>query len=439
MKTLRTRIQNKKATLGIVGLGYVGLPVAAVFAREGFRVIGVDINQSRVETIRKGECPIEGREPGLAKLLEQVVGEGQFEATSEYSYLANADVILIAVETPIEDDHIPQYRALRAAISSLGRVMKIGTLIIVESTIAPGTMRSTVLPLIEEHSGLVVNKEFYLGHCPERVMPGKLLHNIRNVSRVVGGSTPETAQTMIDLYRHIVDAELDAVDLVTAEIVKTAENAYRDVNIAFANELALICEAVGGDVWKIRKLINKSPGRYVLYPGAGVGGHCIPKDPWLLVYGVKNKEDLVRLIPISRAINDAMPAHVLDLARETLKSVGTSLVGTKILVLGYAYLENSDDDRNSPSRKLTELAQNEGAEVIIHDPYIRNYDGNFYELAEGCSCAIIMVKHPDYQELDVDVLANRLLKPIIIDGRNTFEGEPSSATNLIYRLIGVKP
>jgi len=196
--------------------------------------------------------------------------------------------------------------------------------------------------------------------------------------------TPETAETMVRFYRCIIQADLDPADWITAELVKTVENAYRDVQIAFANEVALICEALGGDVWKVRELVNKSPYRQMHLPGAGVGGHCIPKDPWLLVYGVEGKDVPVRLIPTARAVNDSMPAHVADLLEGALAHAGRSLEGARILVLGYAYLEDSDDTRNSPSEALVKILLERGAGVVIHDPYVAGYQGDVYEMATGC-------------------------------------------------------
>ena len=222
-------------------------------------------------------------------------------------------------------------------------------------------MQSLVLPLLEQSSATRVNEGFYLGICPERVMPGKLLANLKSVSRVVGGITRETAETMVLLYRAIIEAELDITDCVTAELVKTVENAYRDVQIAFANEVALICAAVGGDVWTVRELVNKSPGRQMLMPGAGVGGHCIPKDPWLLAYSVKHKGIPLKLIPAARSVNNSMPGEVMDLLLEALATRGLSISGSRILVMGYAYLEESNDTRNSPSEVLVRLLIEKGA------------------------------------------------------------------------------
>jgi UDP-N-acetyl-D-mannosaminuronic acid dehydrogenase len=429
---LRDKIEDRSAVIGVIGLGYVGLPVAAVFADAGFNVIGVDLISDRVDLINSGRSPIEGKEPGLSELLEEVAGSGNFFATTDYTQLAEADVVLIAVETPVDEDHIPRFEALSAALTSLGPVLRQGSLVIVESTITPGTMDRLVLPLLEEISQSSVNEGFYLGHCPERVMPGKLLHNLRTVGRVCGGHTPETSQVMVELYKHIVDADLDKADCVTAELVKTAENAYRDVNIAFANELALICEAVGGDVWKVRELVNKSPGRNVLLPGVGVGGHCIPKDPWLLVHGIEGMNTSVGLISAARDVNDNMPIHIADLTVEALKEAGIAISKANVLILGYAYLENSDDERNSPSAVLVEQLRERGAEVTIHDPHITRFNGDAKGMAHGKDALILAVAHDAYRQLNIDTLG----VPVIIDGRGIWRTVSPGSAILSFRLIG---
>lgn len=437
MNELRTRIENKNAKIAVIGLGYVGLPVAALFAETGYEVLGVEIHADLVENINAGICPIAGDEPGLADLLSKVAATGRLRATLDYSELTDRDVILIAVETPVDENNIPRYEALRAVLVSLGPVLKDGALVIVESTISPGTMDKLVLPLLEQHSGKKLNEGFYLGTCPERVMPGKLLKNMKTLSRVAGGMTPETSQTMVALYRHIVQAELDEADCVTAELVKTTENAYRDVQIAFANEIALICEAVGGDVWKVRELVNKSPFRQMHLPGAGVGGHCIPKDGWLLAYGAKDKNVPVRLIPISRAINDSMPGHMVELLADALAGAGRALKGARIAVLGYAYLEDSDDSRNSPSETLVRILRERGADPVIHDPWITEYNSDLLERVKGCDAAVVMVAHSAYKNLNLKKLKSVLRIPLLVDGRKAFKAEQVQISGLVYRSVGL--
>ena len=433
---LRTKLERKDARLAVIGLGYVGLPVAAMLAETGFDVLGVEIRAERVEKINRGVCPIEGEEPGLADLLAAVVGSGKLRATANYADLKDRDVLLIDVETPVDEHNEPRYEALRSALKSLGSVLKKGALVIIESTIAPRTMSEMVLPLLEAGSGGKVNSDFYLGNCPERVMPGKLLKNLRSLSRVVGGMTTETSETMIALYSHIVQADLDPADCITAELVKTTENAYRDVNIAFANEVALICEAVGADVWKVRELVNKSPYRNMHLPGAGVGGHCIPKDPWLLAYGVKDKDVPLRLIPNARAVNDSMPLHMLELLQDALTEIGHDLKGARVAVLGYAYLEDSDDTRNSPSEILVGHLRELGAELVIHDPWVEAYAGDLMECIKECDAAVVMVAHSAYRTLDLQVLKSALRLPVLIDGRHLFTASQVRPAGFIYRGIG---
>jgi UDP-N-acetyl-D-mannosaminuronic acid dehydrogenase len=433
---MKTKIEARTAVVGVIGLGYVGLPVACAFAEKGFGVIGVELQGDRVALINDGRNPIAGDEPGLAELLAEVVNNGCLRATTDYSELAAADVILIDVETPVDDDHRPRYAALKSACRSLGLVMKRGALVIVESTIAPGTMDGVVRPLLEEVTGWSADDHFYLGACPERVMPGKLLANLRGMSRVCGGGTPETAATMMAFYRHIVAADLDSADLVTAELVKTTENAYRDVQIAFANEVALICEVVGGDVWQVRELVNKSPYRQMHLPGAGVGGHCIPKDPWLLAHSAQDKA-AVRLIPSARAVNDSMPLHLAGLVMRAIAAYyNQPNAKSKVAVLGYAYLENSDDTRNSPSKGLISCLAERGVAVVVHDPWVARYQGDLMARVQGCDAAVLMVAHQAYRDLDLAALRRALRTPILVDGRHVFDAATAREAGLIYYGLG---
>jgi UDP-N-acetyl-D-mannosaminuronic acid dehydrogenase len=412
--SLLEAIESKTANVVVLGLGYVGLPVACLFAEAGFPVVGIRRSQDKVDMINRGICPIEGREPGLAELLARVATEGRFRATTDYKVCREAQVVLIAVETPVDPvTRKPAYRALRQALTDLGRHLASGTMVIIESTIAPGTMEQVVKPILEQTSGLRTNEDFYLVNCPERVMPGKLLTNIRRCHRVVGGMSPEAAELAVKLYRHVVQADLDPVDCLTAELVKTMENTYRDVQIAFANEMALLCESMGADVWRVRGLVNKSPFRDMHLPGAGVGGHCLPKDPWLLVSNAGDGFES-RLISAARAINDDMPLHVADLTVDALREAGRDIAGARVAVLGYAYLENSDDTRNSPSAVLVEKLRAQGAEVVVHDPYVPEYRGDLLERVQGCDAVVVMVRHEEYRALPAQVLD----APVIVDGRN---------------------
>ena len=380
LQELKQKIENKSARIGVIGLGYVGLPVACMFARAGFKTTGIDIDNDRVEMIQNGENPIKGIEPGMDELVADVIQSGNLSVSSDYSALSDVDALTISVQTPVdESDHKPRFAHMRSALGSLGKVLKEGALVIIESTVAPGTMQRVIIPALEEATGGKVGEYFWVGHCPERVTPGRLIHNITTMDRAVGGYTPEVAEIMVSLYSNIVDGSLDPTDVLTAEIVKTTENAYRDVQIAFANEVARISEALGADVWKVRELVNKVPGRNMLYPGAGVGGHCITKDSWLLIANVADQVQ-PQLIPTARHVNRYMPEHVANLTDDTLKSQGIALSDATIAVLGYAYMENSDDTRDTPSEAYIEIIRERGATNLrIHDPFVHKYKGNLNE------------------------------------------------------------
>ena len=432
ISALRSAIDDRTASIGVVGLGYVGLPAACVLAEVGFNVRGIDIDVRRVGLINNGQSPIEGNEPGLAELLVRVIETQRLRASTSHDDLRDADVVLICVDTPVEADHRPRFKALTEACMQLGEVLKDGALVIVESTIAPGTIDGVVKPALERPAGRRSGKAFHIGHCPERVMPGKLLGNMRTMSRVCGGSSREIAETMIALYSTFVDADLDPADCLTAELVKTAENAYRDVGIAFANQLALICELTGGDVWQVRELVNKSPGRNVLYPGGGVGGHCIPKDPWLLAAPLGEGAE-TSLLGVARRINDGMPAHVASLVAQFAPPGD----GARIAVLGYAYLENTDDARNSPSRSLVEILNAKGYQIAVHDPFVKDYAGDLMDIFRETDCAVLMVAHSAYRELDLATAAQYMRHACLVDARGFFSANALAAAGFQFRTIGV--
>ncbi len=436
MDKLAKAIRDKEAKIAVIGLGYVGLPVACTFAQSGFQVLGVERDRARAAEIREGLCPISGKEPGLAELLAEAIKGGRLQVTTDYAGCREGDVALIAVETPIDSvSKKPSYEALQAALGALGSNLRRGTLVVIESTVAPQTMQKVVKPLLEVTSGLKADEDFYLAYCPERVMAGKLLANLRTCNRVIGGMSLQAAQLARELYQHIVEADLDMTDALTAELVKTTENAYRDVQIAFANEIALLCENVGADVYEVRQLVNKSPYRAMHMPGAGVGGHCTPKDPWLLLHGAGGRLQ-PRLIPTARTVNDGMPLHVAELAEDGLAEAGKALRDAKVAVLGYAYLENTGDARNSPTIPLVQRLQALGAKVKIHDPHFAEYGISLEEVLAGSDCVIVMVAHDEYRTIDLAALREWVATPVLIDGRNVFDKGKARKLGFIYKGVG---
>ena len=442
MKNLEKKIKNKSAKIAVIGIGYVGLPVACLLAKAGFRVTGINRGKEKVDLVNSGISPIEGKEPGLSELVKEVVKSGKLTATTDYSFCRQSDIILIAVETPVDErTKTPRYEALRSALQSLAKNMKKGSLVIVESTIAPGTMENLVKPTLEKESGFKIKKDFYLGHCPERVMPGKLLNNLQNYHRVVGGFDKETAEAMRDLYKTYVKGDLDLSDLTTAEVVKTTENYYRDVEIAFANQLALLCEELGVNVYEARKLVNKVEDRNVHTPGAGVGGHCIPKDGLLNVSVLRGKKNsdakvAVKMADLAREINDFMPIHMISLLKKGLQEAGRKLDDSKIAILGYSYLANSDDTRNTPTKIFLQELNANTKNVTVHDPFVEEYRGNLEDVLNGADAVVFMVAHDEYKDLSLEKLKKLMRTKILIDGRNIFSKEKAEKLGFIYKGIG---
>ena len=444
----------------VIGLGYVGIPVAALFADvEGFNVTGVQRKSKRsgwkIDHLNRGKSPIEGEEPGLAELIERVVKKGTFRATDDISVYGEADAILIAVQTPVDKNHIPRYESLRQVSQDIGRHMKKGALVVLESTVAPGTTDYMVKPILEEQSGMKAGVDFNLVFSYERVMLGRLLHNLTKLDRIVGGITPECTRRGVELYSHIVEAKLHATDSLTAEVSKVTENTYRDVNIAFANEVALICESLGVDVHEVRRYVNslpnipgdpaKNPLRMMHIPGAGVGGHCLPKDPWLLKYGLDAYGDFKfepRVIIESRRINDSMPSHMVELIGEALNEKNLEMEDAKITLLGVAFLPNSDDTRNTPTYPLFNLLKERCADVMVHDPYVEEYKdmeiGNDLEATvQGSDAIALVTRHDEYKEMSLDWLRGKMRTPVIVDGRNNFRREECLNAGFSFRGVGI--
>ena len=444
----------------VVGMGYVGIPVAALFAdNEGFNVAGVQRRSKRsgwkIDYLNSGKCPIGGDEPDLAELIEKVVKKGSLKVTDDPSVCANADAILIAVQTPIDANHIPKYESLRQVCQDIGGRMKKGTLVSVESTVAPGTTNYIVKPILEEHSGFAAGEDFNLVYSYERVMAGRLLYNLTNLARIIGGLTPRCTKHGIELYKNIVKAQLLPTDSLTAEVAKVVENAYRDVNIAFANEVALICESLGVNVHEVRRFVNSLPNdpsnpsanpyRSMHIPGPGVGGHCLPKDSWLLKYGLDafgTFKFSPQVMIESRHVNDSMPEHMKELVKEALEERGVRLEDARIAILGLAYLENSDDPRNTPSLTLYRMLEDSCKEVTIHDPYIREYERvnvtpDLEAALKNKNCLVLTTRHNQYLNLPIDWIKSLLATPVIVDGRNVFNKESCVEAGFTFRGVGI--
>lgn len=455
-------MNNRDRKIAVIGMGYVGIPAAALLADAGYDVTGIQRRSRRsgwkIDWLNQGRCPIGGNEPELPEILNRVAASGRFRVTDDYSVLSGMDIILIDVQTGIAGDHIPRYEALKEASHSLGKLLRPGQLVVIESTVGPGTTTRIVKPILEEESGLEAGLPhgFGLSFSYERVMVGRLIHNIREYPKIVGGADGSSTTLAMEMYRSIVRGGVYGTDITTAEVAKTVENAYRDVQIAFSNEVALLCESAGVDVHDVRTLVNGLPNdpstphanpiRNMHFPGAGVGGHCLPKDTWLLLHGCHAHDNGASQRPssilmASRYLNDWMPVHMVDLLESALAEAKAPLKGSVIGVLGYAYLENSDDPRNTPTATLLAELEKRGASYRIHDPLVREDEGysiqqDLDEAVKGCDAVVLMTAHSEYKSIGPVRLKALLRHRVVVDGRNVFDPGEFVSEGFVFRGIG---
>lgn len=397
----------------VVGLGYIGLPTATLVAAAGHKVIGVDTNPAIVDSINRGTPHIQ--EPGLGELVEDVVRRGLLVAQQTP---ADADVFLVAVPTPITDDKTADLSYVRQATLSVVPHIRQGSLFIIESTIPPGCTADIVIPILQE-SGLVAGKDFYVAHCPERVIPGNVIHELIHNDRIVGGVNPKSAEMARQFYATFVDGDVYTTGLNEAELTKLAENAYRDVNIAFANELAAICEKLAINVWDVVRMANRHPRVDILSPGPGVGGHCIAVDPWFLIETCPRE---TRLIAAAREVNDRRPERIASqVAAEMTKYEIDKPV---VACLGLTYKADVCDLRGSPSLDVAAHLAKKGFEVRICDPYA-NGDSpvdcvSLKEAVDGADALVLLVDHKEYISLDVEALTEFMRHRIVIDTKGVW-------------------
>ncbi|MGG3403610.1 UDP-N-acetyl-D-mannosamine dehydrogenase [Bacillus cereus] len=394
----------------VVGLGYIGLPTAAMFAKHGAEVVGVDINQHVVEKLNEGEIHIE--EPGLREVVQGAVREGKLTASLE---VVEADVFIIAVPTPNKDD---EYKScdLTGVLTAIKEVIpnvKEGNIIIIESTIAPRSVEDFVKPLIEA-AGFVVGKDVFLVHCPERVLPGKIMDEIIFNNRIVGGVTPTCSEMAAQVYSLFVKGEIIQTDAKTAEMSKLMENTFRDVNIALSNELAKICKELKINVLDVIEMANKHPRVNLHQPGPGVGGHCLAVDPHFIV---AKTPEIANIIQMSRDVNISMPLYVCENIEQLLQGIDSP----KIAVFGITYKGNTDDMRESPALEIIDQLYQKGYDVTIHDPYVKSELFNLKtaeEAVEGADLILVLADHNEFKNIDYSQFVSKMRQPILFDARN---------------------
>jgi UDP-N-acetyl-D-glucosamine dehydrogenase len=418
-RELKKRIRTRTAKTGIIGLGYVGLPLAVEMAKAGFQVTGIDLSQEKVNALNRGVSYI----PDVpSQTVESFVAADRLRATQSLAAVAELDTINICVPTPLRKNKDPELSYIIAAVEVIRNHIRAGQLIILESTTYPGTTREVVLPILEE-SGLKAGSDFFLAYSPERVDPGNSIFHTQNIPKVVGGITPRCAETAVFFYRQYIDNVFSVSSTDCAEMVKLLENTFRSVNIALANEMALTCHSFGINVWEVIEAAKTKPfGFMPFYPGPGLGGHCIPVDPYYLTWKARMKGCEPRLIELAGHINSQMPAFVIRGMADALNEKRKCLNGAKVLALGVAYKRDTNDVRESPALQVLLGLQEKGCEICFSDPYVpqitineTNLDSVTLspELLQSMDLVVVLT---DHSKFDYAMIAK--FSPLIFDTRN---------------------
>ena len=420
----------------IVGLGYVGLPVACLCAEKGYKVYGLDIDKNRVDSINKGTSPIE--DDYIIKKLKNLMNR-IIATTSSADCIPISDIIIVCVPTPVDRNNSPDLSALMESISSIGKFVKPNTLLIIESTIYPGTIEEIAIPILKKHGFDAYKNDIFVAHCPERIDPGNKDWTIDNLPRVVGGVTEYATKKATEFYRSIIEADvIELSSIKAAEATKIMENTFRDVNIAFVNEMAQSFDKAGIDILEVIKGASTKPFAFMPhYPGAGVGGHCIPVDPYYLIEKAKQIGFNHKFLSLARDINNNMPNYTVQLLENQLHKLGKSIKGAKVGVLGLAYKANVDDIRESPAFDIIGILKAKGADVFVFDSHVKKGINvkNLDELLNKSDYVILATDHNEFKNIDLNQFKKHKIL-VVIDGRNCLDKEKINSMGILYHGIG---
>lgn len=431
---LLKKINNKTAKVGVVGLGYVGLPLAVEKANAGYETVGFDVQDSKVQMVNEGKNYIGDV---VDNVLETLVRDGKLKATTDFSFVGDVDTICICVPTPLDLYKQPDLSYVVESTKSVAKYLHKGMLVVLESTTYPGTTEEVLKPILEE-TGLKCGEDFFLAFSPERVDPGNKDYNTKNTPKVVGGCSEDCTEIAAALYKNVLEGDIHTVSSpAVAEMEKILENTFRNINIGLANEMAILCKRMGIDVWEVIDAAKTKPyGFMPFYPGPGLGGHCIPLDPFYLEWKAKEYDYHTRLIETSGEINDSMPEFVLDNVMKILNKQKKALNGANVLLMGLAYKNDIDDYRESPSFKVIELLEKNGANLKVNDPYCpeARHNGKIYysvdwkEAIDEADIVIITTNHSCY---DYDEIVSRA--KVVYDTRNATKNVKNNREK-IYKL-----
>jgi len=439
-------IQSSSISVCVIGIGRIGLPTALSFANSGMSTIGVDINLKLVDMINSKIFPLKD-EPGYDVIFDKVINEKKFRATTNFSEGVNSsDVIVLSLPTPMDDQNIPDYSALLSVAKKLHDEIFDGKLIIIESTVEPGFVETDFLKILEGNDNkLKLGKNFSLGVCPETANPGQILNDFERLPRLVGAMDKFTQNLIIKIYKHVFTVDLIPMpNCKTANAVKLTTNVFRDLNIAFVNELALIFEKAGIDIMTVLEAAKTKYNFQVHYPSAGVGGPCLPVNSYQMINFAKNfTSKTFELVENARKVNENMPLHTIGLLEDALNEINKQISTSTILVLGASYKPDVKDIQISPVEKIVEILKEKGAKILIYDPYFKNSEifgiktlDDFVQNLENSDGLIIATAHKEFHNLDPIFLKSKMKNPVIIDSKNIIDQHLAKSAGLIYRGIG---
>ena len=424
-------MENNK-TVCVIGLGYVGLPLAVRCAEKGYRVLGLERDEKKVELINQGKSPIE------EKFLEENLPKFKVEATTDEKVVSQADIVLICVPTPVNKNYTPDLSPVIGATELTAKNLKKGALVVLESTVNPGVSEDVIAPIFEK-AGIKVSEDVFIAHCPERINPGDPKWNVTNLPRVVGSFDGKGLAMAKEFYESIVDADIHPMKSIReAEAVKIMENSFRDINIAFVNELAKSFAKLDIDIKDVIEGASTKFSFMPHFPSCGVGGHCIPVDPYYMIEHAKNKAGFEhKFLSLAREINNSMPNYTVELLQDALNEVEIPLKGAKVTLLGISYKANVDDVRESPALEIQELLEEAGADLKVFDPHILDKSNvkSLEEALDGAQAVLLATDHNEFKDINAETFSKAGVK-VVIDGKNCLDRDKIKESGMIFKGIG---
>ena len=442
-ENVKRSLQSQTLKVCVIGIGRIGLPTALSFAKSGLETVGVDINKSLVENINSGIFPLKD-EPGYEEIFHEVIKSKKFSATTKIEdVVPESDLILLSLPTPMDENNVPDYSALRSVGTQLSELLSTNSLVIVESTIEPGFIEDEMVSIISKSEKLKINETFFIGVCPENANPGEILHDFTTLPRLVGGINENITQIIKTVYNFVFPVELiEMPNCKTANAVKLTTNVFRDINIAFVSELSLMFEKLGIDTMKVLEAATKKYNFQVHYPGAGVGGPCLPINSYQLLNAGRRSGVSLNLIEQGRKINEKMPEHVVKLTLDAFKDANKIIQNSDILILGISYKPDVKDIQLTPAEDVIKKLQTLGVKIHLYDPYFSGneifgtkVENNLDEIIEKVDASIIITAHKEFKEIDLSFF-KKMKTSILIDTRGIIEPVLASQANLIFRGLG---